>query len=184
MIYCYSIILSGVNFLSYNRETNIKTFLASLIFVIVIAAFAVAGFLVFGGEAPAEEDVYPWITSDHAAVGGLLDGTYYSGEKNPSGVLSYKIAGEITVGPDGKGDFKIENSGKNTCLIKVSIAINGETMYQTGYIKPNEHISEDMLDSVPAVGTYSAEAIFEGFDPNTESSIGAAKENITITVIP
>ena len=117
-------------------------------------------------------------------MGGLLDGTYYSGEKNPAGVLSYKIAGEITVGPDGKGDFKIENSGKNTCLIKVSIAINGEKIYQTGYIKPNEHILSDILDLVPEVGTYSAEAIFEGFDPNTENSIGAAKENITITVIP
>ena len=37
-----------------NRENNIKTFAASLILVIVIAAFAVAGFIVFGGEAPAE----------------------------------------------------------------------------------------------------------------------------------
>ena len=184
MIYYYSIILSGVNFLSYNRENNIKTFVASLVFIILIAAFAVAGFFIFGGEAPAEEDIYPWITSDRAAVSGMLDGTYYKGEKNSSGVLSYKIAGEITVGPDGKGDFKIENSGKNTCLIKVSIAVNGEIIYQTGYIKPNEHILSDMLDSVPLTGTYNAEAIFEGFDPNTESSIGAAKENIIITVIP
>ncbi len=184
MIYCYSIILSGVDFLSYNRENNIKSLIASIIFVIVIAAFAVAGFLIFGGEAPAEEDIYPWITSDHAAMSGMLDGTYYSGEKNPAGVLSYKIAGEITVGPDGKGDFKIENSGKNTCLIKVSIAIDGAVVYQTGYIKPNEHILSDVLDSVPEIGTYNAEAVFEGFDPNTESSIGAAKENIIITVIP
>ncbi len=184
MIYCISIIYPGVNFLSYNRENNIKTFIAALVFVIIIAAFAVAGFLVFGGEAPAEEDVYPWITSDHAALGGMLDGTYYSGEKNPAGVLSYKIAGEITVGSDGKGDFKIENSGKNTCLIKVSITIDGGIIYKTGYIKPNEHISEDVLDIVPEVGTYQAVAVFEGFDPNTESSIGAAKEDIIITVVP
>lgn len=170
--------------MSYNRENNIKSLIASIIFIAVVAAFAVAGFLVFGGEAPAEEDVYPWITSDHAAESGMLDGSYYKGEKNPAGVLSYKIAGEITVGSDGKGSFKIENSGKNTCLIKVEIAVNGETVYRTGYIKPNEHILEDVLDLVPAVGTYDAEAIFEGFDPNTESSIGAAKEKIKITVIP
>ena len=68
-----------------HRENNIKTFAASLILVIVIAAFAVAGFMVFGGESPAEEDRFPWIVSDHAALNGMLDGTFYEGEKNSSG---------------------------------------------------------------------------------------------------
>ncbi|MBQ7123582.1 MAG: hypothetical protein IJO01_03080 [Oscillospiraceae bacterium] len=167
-----------------NRENNIKTFVASLVFIAVIAAFAVAGFLIFGGEAPAEEDVYPWISSDHMAVNGMLDGTYYSGEKNPAGVLSYKIAEEITVGrADGKGDFKIENSGKNTCLMKVKIVLDGNVIYDTGYLKPNQHISEDTLRVIPEVGSYKAEAYFEGFDPNTEDSIGATKAEVIITVM-
>lgn len=168
-----------------NRENNIKTFAASTILVVLIAAFAVAGFMIFGGEVPAEEDCFPWITSDVAAKSGMLDGTYYNGEKNSAGNLSYKIAGEITVGSeDGKGDFKIENSGKNICLMKVKITVNGETVYETGYLKPNEHIYEDCLDKILPVGTYDAEAVFEGFDPNTEESLGAAKENVKITVIP
>ena len=168
-----------------NRENNIKTLIASIILVFLIAAFAVAGFMIFGGEVPAEEDRFPWITSDVAAKSGMLDGTYYNGEKNSAGSLSYKIAGEITVDvADGKGNFKIENSGKNTCLMKVKINVNGETVYQTGYIKPNQHIGEDFLDKIPAVGTYDAEAVFEGFDPNTEESLGAAKQNMTITVMP
>ena len=168
-----------------NRENNIKTFAASLILIILIAAFAVVGFIVFGGEAPAEEDRYPWIASDSAAIDGMLDGTFYNGEKNSIGNLSYKIAGEITVdSSEGKGNFKIENSGKNVCLMKVKITIDGETVYETGYIKPNQHISEDFLDKIPAVGTYNAEAIFEGFDPNTEESIGSAEpQTIIITVI-
>ncbi len=174
------------NFLKYNRENNIKTFVASLILVFVIASFAVAGFIVFGGEAPAEEDQFPWITSDPAAKSGMLDGTYYEGEKNSAGKLSYKIAGDITVGKDdGKGSFKIENSGKNSCLMKVKITIDGEVYYETGYLKPNEHIDDDVLDKIPEVGTYNAEAVFEGFDPNTEESIGASKpQQILITVIP
>ena len=156
-----------------------------MVLIIVIAALAAGGFLLFGGESPAEGDLYPWITSDSAALGGMLDGTYYDGEKNSAGVLSYKIAEEITVGSsDGKGSFKIENSGKNTCLMKVKIVLNGEVIYETGYIKPNQHINEDVLDKIPAVGIYSAEAIFEGFDPNTEESIGSAKTNVTVTVIP
>lgn len=174
------------NFLKYNRENNIKTFAASLILVILIAAFSVAGFMIFGGEAPAEEDRYPWIASDSAAKDGMLDGTFYNGEKNPAGSLAYKIAGEITVeASDGKGNFKIENSGKNTCLMKVKITVNDEVVYQTGYIKPNQHISEDFLDKIPEAGTYEALALFEGFDPNTEESIGFAEpEEITITVMP
>lgn len=171
--------------MKYNRENNIKTFAASLILIILIAAFAVAGLLLFGGESSNKKDEFPWIVSDNAAINGMLDGTYYEGEKNPEGKLSYKIAGEITVGiDDGKGNFKIENSGKNTCLIKVKIIVDGETVYETGYIKPNQHIDEDFLSVVPEIGTHEAEAFFEGFDPDTEESLGAAKENITITVIP
>ncbi len=173
------------NFLRYDRENNIETFAASLILIIVIAAFAVAGMFFFGTEPAEKTDEYPWITSDHAAINGMLDGTFYEGERNSAGKLSYKIAGEITVSSeDGKGDFKIENSGKNTCLIKVKIVLGGETVYETGYIKPNQHIGEDFLGKIPEVGTYEAEAFFEGFNPENEESLGAAKENITITVIP
>ena len=185
LLYYIKYMHSGGDFLTYNRENNIKTFAASLILIILIAAFAVAGFMLFGSEPAEKEDEFPWITSDHAAIGGMLDGTYYEGEKNPAGKLSYKIAGEITVGiEDGKGDFKIENSGKNTCLIKVKIVLDGEPVYETGYIKPNQHINEDILGKIPEVGTHDAEAFFEGFDPNTEESLGVAKENIKITVIP
>jgi len=174
----------GGNFLTYNRENNLKTFIAALLFVIVVAGAAALGFFFLGGEPAAETDEYPWITSDHAAVEGMLDGSFYSGEKNSADFLSYKIAEEITVSvTDGKGDFKIENSGKNSCLMKVKILMEGKIIYETGYIKPNQHISEDVLDIVPEVGTYTAEAYFEGFDPNTEDSIGATKANITITVI-
>ncbi len=167
-----------------NRRNNIKTFLASFILIALIAICAVAGFFLFGGESVEPEDEFPWITSDSAAVNGMLDGSFYSGEKNSAGTLSYKIAEEITVGEDGKGDFKIENSGKNSCLMKVTVNIGNETVYQTGYIKPNQHIAQDSFDKVLEVGTYQAEAIFEGFDPNTEKSIGATKTEITITVIP
>jgi len=171
--------------LKYNRENNVKTFAVSFVLIVLIAAFAFVGIFFFGTEPAEKTDEYPWITSDHAAVNGMLDGSFYEGERNSAGKLSYKIAGEITVGAeDGKGNFKIENSGKNTCLIKVKILLGGETVYETGYIKPNQHISEDFLGKIPEIGTYEAEAFFEGFDPETEESLGAAKENITITVIP
>ena len=163
------------------RENKVETFVATLVFVVIIAALVVA-VSVFGifKKEPASE--YEWITSDSAVSSGMLDGSFYTGEKNPQGVLSYKIAEEITVGSDGRGDFKIENSGKNTCLMKVKIVIGAETVYETGYIKPNEHIYSDVLDKLPQIGTYFAEVVFEGFDPTTEASIGSTKTEITITV--
>ncbi|MGN0629163.1 MAG: hypothetical protein ACI4IW_06005 [Oscillospiraceae bacterium] len=176
-----SIFLEGF-FVAYRtRENRVETFVATLVFVMIIAALvvAVAVFGIFKKE-PASE--YDWITSDPAVTEGMLDGSFYDGERNPQGVLSYKVAEEITVGSDGRGDFKIENSGKNTCLMKVKIVIGSETIYETGYIKPNQHIYSDVLDKLPQPGTYSAEVIFEGFDPTTETSIGSTKTEITVTV--
>ncbi len=163
------------------RENKVETFVATLVFVVIIAAIvvAVSVFGIFKEEQTAE---YDWITSDPAVSDGMLDGSFYNGEKNAQGILSYKIAEEITVGSDGRGDFKIENSGKNSCLMKVKISIGTEIVYETGYIKPNQHIYSDMLDKLPQVGTYTAEVVFEGFDPTTETSIGSTSTEITLTV--
>ncbi len=163
------------------RENKVETFVATLVFVIIIAALvvAVSVFGIFKKETTSE---YDWITSDPSVSEGMLDGSFYTGEKNAQGVLSYKIAEEITVGSDGRGDFKIENSGKNSCLMKVKIDIGSETVYETGYIKPNQHIYSDVLDKLPQAGTYTATVIFEGFDPTTENSIGSTSTEITIIV--
>ncbi len=169
--------------LSYRtKENNTAALVATIIFVVVIAASTAAA-VIFGGTKRTYEEEYSWIKSDSAAVNGMLDGSWYSGEKNPAGTLSYKIAEEITVGSDGKGDFKIENSGKNSCLMKVRIAISGETVYETDYIKPNQHINEDMLSKLPPVGEYDADVTFEAFDPSTEASLGTTGMKIKIVVV-
>ena len=92
------------------KEKSTAALVTTIIFVVIVAA-AVAAAVFFGGKTGAYEEEYNWIESDSAAINGMLDGSWYSGEKNASGILSYKIADEIAVGKDGKGDFKIENSG-------------------------------------------------------------------------
>ena len=69
------------------RENKVETFVATLVFVVIIAALVVA-VSVFGifKKEPASE--YEWITSDRAVSSGMLDGSFYTGEKNPQGVLS------------------------------------------------------------------------------------------------
>ena len=164
------------------KEKSTAALVTTILFVVIVAA-VVAAAVFFGGKTGAYEEEYNWIESDSAAINGMLDGSWYSGEKNPAGTLSYKIAEEITVGSDGKGDFKIENSGKNSCLMKVRIAISGETVYETDYIKPNQHINEDMLSKLPPVGEYDADVTFEAFDPSTEASLGTTGMKIKIVVV-
>lgn len=66
--------------------------------------------------------------------------------------------------------------------MKVTMLLGDEVIYQTGYIKPNQHIMADRLDSVPEPGDYTVRAVFEGFDPNTEESIGQTETEITLSV--
>lgn len=169
--------------MSYKRRENRAASLAVTIVIVAVAAAVTVVTVLFGGTKRTYEEEYSWIKSDTAAVNGMLDGSWYSGEKNPTGTLSYKIAEEITVGSDGKGDFKIENSGKNSCLIKVKIDISGEVIYETDYIKPNQHINEDMLSKLPQVGEYEGNVTFEAFDPSTEASLGATKTKIRIIAV-
>lgn len=163
-------------------ENRRQSLVAVGVFIIIVAA-AIAALVFLKGFNKAPEEEYNWITADPAAVNGMLDGTYYKGEKNSAGTLSYKIAEEITVDSAGSGDFRIENSGKNSCLMKVKITVDGKTIYESGYIKPNQHINTDKLDTVLEAGTYNAEARFEGFDPNTEQSLGVTSAVTVITVL-
>ena len=67
--------------------------------------------------------------------------------------------------------------------MKVRIPISGETVYETDYIKPNQHINEDMLSKLPPVGEYDADVTFEAFDPSTEASLGTTGMKIKIVVV-
>lgn len=163
------------------REGSISALIATVVFVAVVI-IAVIALNVFVIPETVHTEEYQWITSDEAAEQGMLDGSFYEGEKNASGVLSYKIAEIINIDPQGYGDFKIENSGKNTCLMKVTIKVGEETVYQTDYLKPNQHITSDKLDKILASGVYAADVTFEGFDPTTEESIGSTSTQVSLNI--
>lgn len=163
-----------------NRRKSTISLIVTIVFILLVVGFSVVA--VFFGKRPEKSEEYPWIVSDPSVENGMLDGSYYYGTKNSAAVLSYKIAETIRVNGEGKGDFRIENSGKNICLMKVKLVLNGETIHETGYIKPNQHILVDQLDTVPPEGVYQLEALFEGFDPQTEESIGATKKSVGLVV--
>jgi len=159
---------------------------ASLIVVLIVIIIAVAAvaYFIFTNAQKKDKNDYSVVTQaelDEAAVDGMLDGATYSGARNPDGVLSYRINSEITVS-GGEGDFQIENPPKNTCLMKVTFVLDGETIYESGYILPNQHIDKDKLDTVPEAGEYTVKVVFEGFDPGTLESLGVCETEIKLTV--
>lgn len=164
-----------------NRRRKSLTALAATVVLIILIVLAVGG-AAFLHKTQVHTEEYEWLNSDPATKSGMLDGGYYTGKKNDGKTLSYKIAESINVNAAGGGDFKIENSGKNTCVMKVTLFLDDAVIYQTGYIKPNQHIMTDRLDSVPAPGEYTVRAVFEGFDPNTEESIGQTETAVTLFV--
>ncbi len=151
--------------------------------IILLAAIAVAIFMI-SSMSGKDENRYAVVTEaepDPAAVEGMINGEKYSGAQNPEGVLSYRIKGEVTV-QGGEGDFMMENPPKNTCLMTVTFLLDGNKIYESGYIFPNQHIERDGLDDVPEPGEYTVEVVFEGFDPGTLESLGTSKTEIKMTV--
>ncbi len=165
----------------FSNKNNKANLIATIIFVFAIAAAVTV--IILLDPIGRDKDEYSWITSDPAAEDGMLDGSFYNGKKNEAGILSYKIAESITIESDGIGNIMAENSGKNNYIMKLKIVVGDETIYETGYLKPNQHIKSDKFDVIPEVGTYEAKAVFEGFDPTTETSVGTTGREITVTVI-
>lgn len=88
--------------------------------------------------------------------------------------------------PNGKteGDLYIENIKANHYYTKVGITLTdgGETVFQSGGIKPDQNIEKAKLDKELPKGTYPAVARFSIIDPQTLKDIGVVNINITLTI--
>ncbi|MBP6887212.1 MAG: hypothetical protein KBC20_04045 [Oscillospiraceae bacterium] len=163
----------------YRKKSGPAPLAVTILLIAAIAAAVLIAPHFMKDSAPEEE--YPWIEADGAAVGGSLSGVTYSGARNDASKLSYSIAEEIRV-KDGAATLKIENPGKNTLLMTVTVTVGGEQVYQTGYLKPGQYILTDALDAPLDPGTYAGTAVFEGFDPETEESRGTISVDVGLSV--
>ena len=101
------------------------------------------------------------------------------------GMFNISIASTIEL-YDGtsEGEMRIENVPGNHYYMSVRIVndANGQTLLQTGMIKPNQHIWEHALDVDLDPGTYECTAIFTAHDMETEQEVGQAAAKINIVV--
>ena len=83
-----------------------------------------------------------------------------------------------------EGELDIENIPGNHFLMSVKITLDdtGETIYHTGLIKPNYHISMAKLDRVLPAGEYPATAMFTAHDMETGDVEGNVNIKMTIYI--
>ena len=82
---------------------------------------------------------------------------------------------------NAEGDLCIENVPGNHFLMSVKITLDdtGETIYQSGLIKPNYHIQNVKLDKPLSKGVYSAKALFTAHDMET----GEPQGNVGVKMV-
>lgn len=94
-------------------------------------------------------------------------------------VFSVGICGKFTVINDN-ADVWFYNSFENTVWMKLRVLDeNGNTLGETGLIKPDEYVQSVTLTTIPADGT-AVVLKFMTYEPDTYYSAGAAELNTTV----
>lgn len=102
------------------------------------------------------------------------------------GMLNISIASIINFeNSSAPGLAYIENVPSNKYVLRVAITIDGtgETVYQSGGIRPNNTIESITLSQPLQKGTYPATATFTAYDPSSLEEVGQASARITINVL-
>ena len=101
------------------------------------------------------------------------------------GMLNISIASVIEFeNGTSPGVAYIENVPSNKYVMRVEITLddNGESVYQSGGIRPNHYIESIRLTKDLEAGSYPATATFTAFDPDSLEEVGQAAAKVTLAV--
>ncbi|MCI1136024.1 hypothetical protein MOP89_11385 [Enterococcus gallinarum] len=104
----------------------------------------------------------------------IADANYFTLQINPEAVFE-----------DGNssGSIEIVNPGINVYPIAVDITLsNGELVYSSGAIYPNQFVENVNLITPLAKGEYQAKATINIYDPETKEKQGVTEAELTIIV--
>lgn len=104
----------------------------------------------------------------------IADANYFTLQINPEAIFE-----------DGSspGSIEIVNPGTNVYPIAVDITMpNGETIYSSGAIHPNQFVDNVRLITPLAKGEYQAKATINIYDPETKEKQGVTEAELTIIV--
>lgn len=93
----------------------------------------------------------------------------------------FSVCGKVVV-RDGEADIWLTNPESNTVWLKVRILDkNGETLGESGLIRPGEYVQTVTFDTVPKDGTTIGLKLM-AYQPETYFSEGTATLNTTVKV--
>lgn len=101
------------------------------------------------------------------------------------GMLNISIASLIEFdNGEAEGTAYIENVPSNRYVLRVTIKLDstGETVYQSGGLRPDSYIEKIKLSQDLPAGTYPATATFVAYDPDSLEEVGQASARITLQV--
>lgn len=163
-----------------------------IIALILLLSISLIGVLVFApqgnDEKPVGEIDPPKIEDRGFGEDGELDMTnaetirYGLQDKVDNSMVNYRINTNPKYN-DGKVNWMIENKANNKGLLQVDIILDGEVIYKSPTLKPNQKDQNGKADlSYLAEGDYEAVAVFNVYDPKTKYKVGSPAVKINLTI--
>ena len=123
------------------------------------------------------------------AVAGHMPGADHNNVHAQAGeteILFSINTNQAFAGDTGTGDLLFENPAENQKLVRLQICRldNGESIYESGLIKPGYYIAREKLDIVPERGDYPCKAYVYGYRPDNYEYIGKVETDIIVSVLP
>lgn len=151
----------------------------------VLALFVIAIAVIFltrnrgGEERQLERD----------AVAGQMPGVDHNNVQAQAGeteILFSINTNQVFAGETGDGNILFENPAENQKLVRLQICRldNGESIYESGLIKPGYYIAREKLDTVPEPGDYPCKAYVYGYKLDNYEYIGKVETDIIVSVQP
>ena len=120
-------------------------------------------------------------------IAGQMPGVDHSSIQAVSGeteILFSINTNQVYNSETGLGNMFFENPPENKKLVRLQICRmdSGESIYESGLIKPGYYIEKEKLDIVPAVGDYPCQAYVYGYRMDNEEYIGKVQTDIMVSV--
>ncbi len=172
---------------SRRGHANLAVITVAAVFCTMVAAGA--GYVVIrDGNRPPEVQ-YPQLEPEgNVKRGTLNDPAGRQAELDAiveEGMLTFSInATPVMKHGQAAANFLIENppNNGNRFTVTISREDTGETIYQSGYLDPEQYIEEANLDAELPPGEYSCLAYFDAYRISDNAYIGRAAARITLYV--
>ena len=157
--------------------------------LLLLLAAGTAAWLIWGGAKPPGQNGGALVAFDPAAQDGHLPGKTAQQIQQEldqiveEGMFNISISTRIEIA-QGKGTANIENIAANPYHMRVRITLDssGETVFESGAIKPGQYLQNIELSKALAPGDYAATATFLALDRDTMENVGQAAAKIVLVV--